>query len=142
MSTDVRDDYNLDEQVGFILRVVGQRHTTIFADRMVEGLTPTQFATMAKLTEIGDCSQNQLGRHTAMDVATIKGVVDRLAKRGFLDSYADAKDARRRIVCLTDVGREVALAAIEVAKEITRKTLKPLSAPEQKQFLKLLRELR
>jgi len=30
------------------------------------------------LTETGPCSQNLLGRLTAMDVATIKGVIDRL----------------------------------------------------------------
>ena len=136
------EDYILDDQVGFILREVGQRHSVIFADLMVDRLTPTQFAAMAKLVEVGDCSQNQLGRHTAMDVATIKGVVDRLAKRGLVDSYADVKDARRRVVCLTDKGRDVAGRAIEVAKEITRETLKPLSAANQKQLLKLLRELR
>ncbi|MBT4018702.1 MAG: winged helix-turn-helix transcriptional regulator [Alphaproteobacteria bacterium] len=140
--TEDRKGYALDDQVGFILREVGQRHSTIFAGKMIERLTPTQFAAMAKLIEVGDCSQNQLGRHTAMDVATIKGVVDRLAKRGFVDSHADDKDARRRIVCLTDTGRDVALRAIQVAGDITRETLKPLSEAGQKQLLKLLRELR
>jgi len=134
--------YILDDQVGFLLREVGQRHSVIFANLMVERLTPTQFAALAKLVEVGDCSQNQLGRHTAMDVATIKGVVDRLAKRGFVDSYADVNDARRRVVCLTDKGRSVAGRAIEMAKEITRETLKPLSVANEKQLLKLLRELR
>jgi MarR family transcriptional regulator, lower aerobic nicotinate degradation pathway regulator len=138
----VSTDYVLDDQVGFILREVGQRHSTIFADQMIERLTPTQFAAMAKLIEVGDCSQNQLGRHTAMDVATIKGVVDRLVRRGFVGSYADDNDARRRIVCLTEEGREVALRAIEVAGDITRHTLKPLSESNQKQLLKLLSELR
>ena len=142
MLADPVADYLLNDQVGFILREVGQRHAVIFADMMIEGLTPTQFAAMAKLVEVGDCSQNQLGRHTAMDVATIKGVVDRLAKRGFVDSYADVKDARRRVVCLTDEGRRVAHEAIAVAHRITAETLKPLSPASQKQFLKLLRELR
>jgi MarR family transcriptional regulator, lower aerobic nicotinate degradation pathway regulator len=140
--TDDASDYLLDDQVGFILREVGQRHSTIFAEKIIEDLTPTQFAAMAKLVEVGDCSQNKLGRHTAMDVATIKGVVDRLAKRGLVDSYADVTDARRRIVCLTELGRDVAMRAINVASEITRETLKPLSPGDQKQLLKLLRELR
>jgi MarR family transcriptional regulator, lower aerobic nicotinate degradation pathway regulator len=139
---DKADGYVLNDQVGFILREVGQRHGVIFAEKMIERLTPTQFAAISKLIEVGDCSQNQLGRHTAMDVATIKGVVDRLAKRGFVDSYADVNDARRRIVRLTDIGREVAYRAIEVAAEITQETLKPLSPADQKQLLKLLREMR
>ena len=57
--------------------------TTIFAAEMIEGLTPTQWAALAKLREVGDCSQNHLGRLTAMDAATIKGVIDRLTGRGF-----------------------------------------------------------
>ena len=54
--------YVLDEQVGFLLRVAMQRHTAIFTGRMVEGLTQTQFAALAKLYEVGSCSQNHLGR--------------------------------------------------------------------------------
>ena len=50
---------------------------------MIEDLTPTQWAALAKLRELGDCSQNHLGRLTAMDAATIKEVVDRLTVRGF-----------------------------------------------------------
>jgi hypothetical protein len=72
---DREEPYVLDEQVGFALRQAQQRHTTIFAAKMIEGLTPTQWAALAKVREVGDCSQNHLGRLTAMDAATIKGVI-------------------------------------------------------------------
>ena len=72
--------YVLDEQVGFLLRVAMQRHTSIFTTRMIEGLTQTQFAALAKLYEVGPCSQNHLGRLIYLDAATIKGVVDRLTR--------------------------------------------------------------
>ena len=72
--------YVLDDQVGFLLRVALQRHTAIFTTRMIEGLTQTQFAALAKLHEVGPCSQNHLGRLIYLDAATIKGVVDRLAR--------------------------------------------------------------
>jgi hypothetical protein len=58
--------YLLDEQVGFLLRQATQRHTAIFAARMIEDLTPTQWAALARLSERGPCSQNLLGRCTAM----------------------------------------------------------------------------
>src|SRR5215467_4719631 len=76
-------DYVLDAQIGFLLRVAMQRHTAIFMSRMVEQLTQTQFAALAKLYEVGACSQNQLGRLIYLDAATIKGVVDRLQARNF-----------------------------------------------------------
>ena len=62
--------YVLDEQVGFILRQVWQRHSAIFSREIGTNITPTQWAALSKLAEAGPCSQNQLGRLTAMDVAT------------------------------------------------------------------------
>lgn len=64
--------YVLDQQVGFLMRVAMQRHTSIFTARMIEGLTQTQFAALAKLHEVGPCSQNHLGRLIYLDAATIK----------------------------------------------------------------------
>ena len=69
-------------QVGFILRQASQRHTALFASAWAPRPRRRSRAALAKLHEIGPTSQNQLGRMTAMDVATIKGVVDRLMKRG------------------------------------------------------------
>ena len=94
------EPYVLDEQVGFALRQAQQRHTTIFAAKMIDSLTPTQWAALAKLREVGDCSQNHLGRLTAMDAATIKGVIDRLTGRGFTTVRPDPGDGRRLVVAL------------------------------------------
>jgi DNA-binding MarR family transcriptional regulator len=136
------DQYILERQVGFILRQVSQRHTAIFAARIGDDLTPTQWATLAKLLERGPCSQNLLGRQTAMDAATIKGVVDRLSNRGIVDTRPDPKDARRLVVVLTPAGREVAGRARLNAEAITEETLQPLTAAERSIFLKLLKKLR
>ena len=134
-------DYVLDEQVGFLMRVAMQRHTSIFMRCMVEGLTQTQFAALAKLHEVGPCSQNHLGRLIFLDAATIKGVVDRLGIRGFVTALADPKDRRRRAVALTERGREVTIAATVIAAEITAETLAPLTAEERETVVALLRKL-
>jgi len=140
--TDAPDGrYVLDDQAGFLMRVAMQRHTSIFTSRMVEGLTQTQFAALAKLYEVGPCSQNYLGRLIYLDAATIKGVVDRLHLRGFVTALNDPKDRRRRAVTLTERGRTVTEAAMTVASEITAATLGPLTADEQRQITKLLRKL-
>jgi len=140
--TDAPDGrYVLDDQAGFLMRVAMQRHTSIFTSRMVEGLTQTQFAALAKLYEVGPCSQNYLGRLIYLDAATIKGVVDRLHLRGFVTALNDPKDRRRRAVALTERGRTATEAAMTVASEITAATLGPLTADEQRQITKLLRKL-
>ncbi|HZD90099.1 MAG TPA: MarR family transcriptional regulator [Pseudolabrys sp.] len=136
-----RSQYVLDEQTGFLMRVAMQRHTAIFMSRMVEGLTQTQFAALAKLKEAGPCSQNHLGRLIYLDAATIKGVVDRLRARGFVTAMSDPNDRRRRAVALSERGRTVTEEAIKVAAEITAATLAPLTSDEQQMVQKMLKKL-
>jgi MarR family transcriptional regulator, lower aerobic nicotinate degradation pathway regulator len=134
--------YILDEQIGFILRQVWQRHATIFARDIGINLTPTQWAALAKLTETGACSQNQLGRLTAMDVATIKGVIDRLTARGLTETRPDPADGRRLLVSLTRAGQQMAEKAAPNALAISRETLAPLDAKERDTLVALLNRLR
>lgn len=134
------ETYILDEQIGFILRLVNQRHIGIFGIE-IPNLTPTQFAVLAKLNELGAMSQNELGRATAMDAATIKGVVDRLAKRDLVFTSASTKDKRRLLVDLTEPGREIYQRAVPKAHELTRKTLAPLTAAERRKLRELLTKL-
>ena len=138
---DREEPYVLDDQVGFVLRQAQQRHTTIFAAEMIEGLTPTQWAALAKLEECGVCSQNRLGRLTAMDAATIKGVIDRLSARGFTLARADPADARRLLVELTDEGLALYERAVPIARAITEKTLERLAEEERAILTRLLRRL-
>ena len=133
--------YVLDEQVGFLMRVATQRHTAIFSASMIEALTQTQFAALAKLYEVGHCSQNQLGRLICLDAATIKGVVDRLSAHGFVTALGDPKDRRRRAVALTERCRAVTQEAMLVAAEITSETLAPLTVDERELVVKLLRKM-
>ncbi|HEU0084353.1 MAG TPA: MarR family transcriptional regulator [Bradyrhizobium sp.] len=137
-----RPAYVLEEQIGFILRQVWQRHATIFAREIGINLTPTQWAALAKLLETGPCSQNQLGRLTAMDVATIKGVIDRLTARGLTETGPDPQDGRRLLVSLTRAGEQLAEKAAPHALAITRETLAPLDANERETLLALLGKLR
>jgi DNA-binding MarR family transcriptional regulator len=139
--TDVLD-YILEENVGFILRQATQRHVAIFARHMTDDLTPTQFSALVKLYELGPCSQNRLGRLTSMDAPTIKGVIDRLGRRGFTTTRPEPDDARLLIVALTEAGRDAARRAIPRSKQITEETLAPLSGAQRAQFLNLLKALR
>jgi len=134
--------YVLDEQIGFILRQVWQRHTAIFARDIGTNLTPTQWAALSKLAESGPCSQNQLGRLTAMDVATIKGVIDRLSARGLTETSQDPEDGRRLLVSLTRAGQQLAEKVAPHALAITRETLAPLDAKEREMLMGLLNKLR
>jgi DNA-binding MarR family transcriptional regulator len=137
-----RPGYILEEQIGFILRQVWQRHATIFAREIGNNVTPTHWAALSKLTETGPCSQNQLGRLTAMDIATIKGVIDRLTARGLTETSPDPEDGRRLLVSLTRAGQQLAEKAMPNALAITKETLAPLDPKERETLIELLSKLR
>lgn len=134
--------YVLEENVGFILRQVTQRHLALFTAAMCHELTPTQFSALLKLHEHGTSSQNQLGRLTAMDNPTIKGVVDRLMRRGLVAARAEPGDARLMMLSLTEAGARVIQEAIPCARQVSEATLAPLAAGEQRTLLSLLKSLR
>jgi DNA-binding MarR family transcriptional regulator len=135
------DVYILDRQVGFWLRVALQRHRAIFTAKMVRGVTPIQFAALAKLLEVGPCSQKRLGLLIYVDPATIKGVVDRLCKRGLLTNHVDPSDRRRRAVALSDKGRQMVKRITRIGSEITAKTMLSLNRNEQGSIVTLLMKL-
>ncbi|MES0883935.1 MarR family winged helix-turn-helix transcriptional regulator [Roseibium sp. SCP14] len=140
-SAETRGSYNLDEQVGYILRLASQRHAAIFQEHAVLGLTPTQFSALIRLNEVRQCSQNQLGRLTSMDVATIKGVVDRLRAKELIELNPDPNDKRRALISLTEKGESLIEELYDMGHVITRETLGPLTTSEQKTFLRLLKKL-
>ena len=131
--------YVLEHQVGFLLRCAHQRASEVFNAVMGRfGVTPRQFAALAKLDDLGSVSQNQLGRLTAMDPATISGVVARLAARGYVAQSADPRDGRLLALGLTEAGAAAIRAMKEVAAEVSQRTLAHLSEEEAAAFLKAL----
>ncbi|SDF24461.1 MarR family winged helix-turn-helix transcriptional regulator [Limimaricola pyoseonensis] len=139
--TSPRRGYALDGQIGYLLRRAQQRHLSIFHTHMAEGLTAQQFAVLAKLSEIGETSQNALGRQTSMDQSTINGVVQRMVKRGLISKKRSSTDARMIGLDLTREGRRVLARVLPLASEITQLTLAPLSEKDQQRLLKLLNKI-
>ncbi len=133
--------YALDDQPGFLLRVALKAHTTVFTANMIDSLTAPQFSTLAKLKEVGPCSQNYLGRLIHYDSATITGVINRLKNRGLIESIVDPLDRRRVAIELTETGRAIAGEAIAAVKEISRETFAPLSPREHAALTALLKKV-
>lgn len=132
--------YRLDDQVGYLLRRVNQRHLAVFSE-VVSEVTTTQMAALARLAELGPLSQNELGRATAMDAATIKGVVDRLVRRRLVRTLPSREDRRRLMVDLTAEGRGLFAVLASRGLEASGRTLAPLRPAERERLLALLRKL-
>lgn len=132
--------YILDEQIGYLLRRVTQRHLVIFSEAIPE-VTTTQWAVLARLSELGPLSQNQLGRAAALDGATVKGVVDRLVRQGLVATAPDPGDRRRLTVSLTAAGQDLYQATAAAALAVSDTTLGPLTPAERTALMALLSRL-
>ncbi len=140
--SDAEPAYVLEDQVGHLLRRAHQRHAAIFQEMIGDAqLTPLQFAALVKLNDLGEVSQNELGRRTAMDAATMQGVIKRLLARGLIDRKPDPEDRRRVVLSLTADGRALIAAAKPNGHAITDETLAGLSDVERRSFLSLLKRL-
>ena len=134
--------YRIEDQVGYLLRRAHQRASSIFQTTIGDpNITPTQYSSMVKLHEYTELSQNLLGRLVGMDKATMQGVVRRLRDRGFVDSRPDPGDARRTLLSLTTEGQRSVNKLLINGPAVSRETMKPLTAQEQRQLLELLSKI-
>lgn len=135
-------DYVLDDQVGHLLRRANQRHAALFAKIFDDhDLTPLQFAVLMRLDGVGELSQNHLGRLTAMDPNTTKGVVSRLLDRDLLTRRKCIDDKRRFRLTLSEKGHLLAERLKDAGNHVSRETLAPFTNTEKATFLKLLKRI-
>lgn len=136
------DSFLLEEHVGFLLRKAHQRHASLFLESACDhALTPTQFAALNKVVELGRVTQNHLGRQVAMDPATIQGVIKRLTARGLVVRTHDPMDRRTAVLAPTKAAFELIATAVTCAQRAHATALSPLSEDEQAVFLTLLRKM-
>jgi MarR family transcriptional regulator, lower aerobic nicotinate degradation pathway regulator len=137
------NDYVVEDQIGHLLRRAHQRATAIFLAELGEkfSVTPTQYAALVKRHDLCEISQNQLGRLTAMDPATIQGVIKRLEERRLIERSGDPEDRRRTTLRLSPEGEALVAAMIPYGVRVSEATLAPLDAAEREALLALLRRL-
>ena len=140
--TDTFGDFNVEDHVGFLLRRAHQRHVALFTAAMAHvELTPTQFTALLRTVQARRTTQNLLGRLTAMDPATIQGVVQRLIARGVIRRRPDPMDRRMAVLEPTEAGVALIAGVVACARKAHDTALAPLSIEERDQLLALLRKM-
>ena len=137
MSTDHSSNnhqpYTFSEQVGHLLRKAYQRHLAIFQQNVGDSqLTAVQFVTLCALRDHGPSSQTELVKATAVDQATIRGIVDRLKARDLISLDPDPEDRRKVICSLTDSGLQLRLRPTIFFEHSMPGSLAPLLFPPTK----------
>jgi DNA-binding MarR family transcriptional regulator len=138
----VPEDYHVTEQVGHLMRKAYQRHLAIFQENASDpNLTSVQFVTLCALRDNGPSSQADLVRITAVDQATIRGIIERLKARNLIGVSKDELDGRKVIMTLLPAGEEVLKEMVPKARLISQLTVECLNPAEQVALIYLLRRL-
>lgn len=135
-------NYDFTEQVGHLLRRAYQRHTAIFQKQSSDKqLTSIQFVTLCTVMDRGPSSLVEIVNATAIDPATVRGVISRLNARDLITLSRDPGDQRKVIVEITDAGRALVADMVPRAKHISELTMGRLSQPEQVALTMLLKKM-
>jgi DNA-binding MarR family transcriptional regulator len=141
-SSSVLGSYDFSEQVGHLLRRAYQRHTALFQQIIPDvQLTATQFVVLCAVEACAACSLSEIVKQTAIDQATVRGIIDRLKSRALLAVRHDERDRRKVLVSLTREGRELVRTTVPFAFEITDKTFDGFNPAERTALLFLLNKM-
>ncbi|SAL56973.1 MarR family transcriptional regulator [Caballeronia peredens] len=134
--------YDVSEQIGHLLRKAYQRHLAIFSQTIGDPqLTAVQFAVLSASLRMGPSSMSDLGKATAIDAATVRGIIERLKGRALIELKTNLADRRKTTVELTDAGRELVERTTPAAQRVSELTMSDLNEVERVAALMLLRKL-
>lgn len=114
----------------YLLSRVGRLGKHALDDRLAErGLPLRHMAVLAALADSGAASQ--LARAVRLDPSDTTTTLDELQRRGLVERSVDPADRRRRVVSLTDRGREQLDEMCALADEVAAELLAPLEPTER-----------
>ncbi|SFO37090.1 DNA-binding transcriptional regulator, MarR family [Actinomadura madurae] len=98
-----RADYPILElsAPGHLIRCAQQVHTAYWAEIMDGRLTGPQYAVLHVVGRWPGINQRRLGELAALDKSSTADIVNRLARKGWIDRERDPEDGRGRILNLT-----------------------------------------
>jgi DNA-binding MarR family transcriptional regulator len=130
----------LSEHLCFNLYSTSLKMTQLYKPMLAElKLTYPQYLVMVVLWEQEGLGIGELAARLDQDPGSITPVVKRLEAEGYLVRNRDPRDERNRIVTLTDKGKDLRAAGVEVSKNIASACKLKLS--EVHQVMEILTKL-
>ena len=133
---------DLYKMPGHLIRRAQQIAVALFMEECGEsGITPVQYACLKALKESPGVDATRLSAIIAFDRSTIGNVLERLERKGLIQRFASSEDKRIKLLKLDPSGGAL-LRKLEAAVSRTqRRILAPLTADQQRIFIKLLTQL-
>jgi DNA-binding MarR family transcriptional regulator len=127
---------------GFLLRRAHQISVAVFLEEAgALGVTTTPYGAMLVLSQVDGIDIVGLGRRLGADRSTSALVISKLEAAGWVKAKTSDLDRRRKVLSLTDAGREVLDRLSGPAKAARERLLSALTPDEAGAFLTLLDKL-
>jgi MarR family transcriptional regulator, lower aerobic nicotinate degradation pathway regulator len=140
--TDTRpaaDTLAFEGGTGYLLARTGAVARHHWARMLAErGLTPHHYGMLMALDEKGPLGQQRLSALVGIDPRNAVPVIDILAERGLLTRQIDPTDRRRRVLALTESGRDLVSDLTETGAAIERRFLQSLTPADQTELRRML----
>ena len=134
--------FDFAQAPGHLIRRAQQIAVAEFTRAVAEHeVTPVQFAFMNAMMDTPGVDQITLANRVAFDAATSGSVIGRLEAKGWVRREADPMDRRRKLLFITPEGTRALQAMTEAVALAQHHILAPLSAQEQKTFMRLLAKM-
>jgi DNA-binding MarR family transcriptional regulator len=129
-------------RMGFLLNKAAQKIREAYEEQLAPlGLIGKHYGVLSVLEEKGTITQQEIGKCVYIDRTTIVGILDDLEKLGYVERKEHPTDRRSHAVYLTSKGREILPKAHQLGLAVEKRFLETLSAKEQKELRRLLRQL-
>jgi DNA-binding MarR family transcriptional regulator len=134
-------EFSLLAAPGHLLRRNHQRSVDIFTRTVGDDVTRQQIGTLLALHRNPGASQRDLVDATGIDKSTLKEMLGRMIKRGWVRREKDPLDSRAWTMHLTDNGLHLLLERIERVDAAQKEILAPLPETDRAIFMGYLRKL-
>lgn len=137
-----QETHSLDDSIGYLLgRAYTEGHRNLHKELADLDLTPQQHVIIMKLNELGEASQNLLGRSVGMKRVTVHGIISRLSTGGLIEVRGDDADRRLALLSLSPAGKALVGELARRAQVAAAKSLAALTANEKVMLRRVLRKL-
>ena len=131
-----------DNCIIFLLAKAYQKAHGYFKGRILSyGLTPVQHLILEALWDQEGISVGDIGKSLVLDNATLSGVLDRMAEKGWIVKETDVKDRRFVRIYLSDKAREMKPLLLEERELANEEILRELTLEEKVLLKRLLRHV-
>ena len=126
---------------GYVVRRLYQAYLAAWVRKVDSTLTGPQFALLTAINATPGTDQRSLASMVALDSSTMTDVARRVEDQGLIVRRPAASDGRRKLLYLTDRGREVLAAADSRARQLDEVLLEPYQAQQREEVMRLLTAL-